>query len=394
MMEASMSLRSKRELFEAVKGRYHRADKSGRGSILTEFSANAGITRKYAIRLLNSGYRRGRKRPGPKPRYQGDVEFLGVLRQLWKLFHYPSGKVLKPQIPALMRFYALHHGAVSAAVQEKLLSVSSATIDRVLRGYKRLGKGTTKPGSLLRIEIPVQGSVWQQGIPGFVEADTVAHCGMSTAGVYVNTVTLTDIATAWTVVRAMFGKSAESTLECIREMQTKFPFPIQGFDSDNGSEFLNHHLVRYMAERNIRFTRSRPYRKNDNAHVEQKNYSFVRQLMGYNRFENPELVPVMNEIYENWCLLKNFFIPTMKLVEKRRVGAKIIKKHDAPTTPYQRVLNSVHVSDDVKRTLIKQYEALDPFVLKKRVDDLARKIPPLAKVSFQEWKRATTPEAH
>lgn len=393
-METNMSLRSKRELFEAVKGRYHKANKSGRGRILDEFSANAGITRKYAIRLLNQGYRRGTKRPGPKSKYGNDQEFLRVLRHLWKLFHYPSGKVLKPQLCALMKYYPEHHGPVSREVHEKLLSVSSATIDRLLRGYKRQGKATTKPGSLLRIEIPIRGSVWQEDCPGFVEADTVAHCGMSTHGTYVNTVTLTDIATSWTVVRAMFGKSGHETLQCIKEMQKSFPFPIKGFDSDSGSEFLNAHIVRYMAERNIRFTRSRPYRKNDNAHVEQKNYSFVRQLMGYDRFENPDLVPIMNEVYENWCKLKNFWIPTMKLIEKTRVGSKIIKKHDKPTTPYERVLNSSWVADEVKEKLKKEYEALDPFVLKKNVDTLARQIPPLARVSFEEWKRATSASAH
>jgi hypothetical protein len=293
-----------------------------------------------------------------------------------------------------MKHYEKHHGKVTHEVHEKLLQVSSSTIDRVLRGYKRQGKATTKPGSLLRIEIPIQGSIWQEKEPGFVEADTVAHCGMSTHGIYINTVTLTDIATSWTVVRAMFGKSAQATLECIKEMQQSFPFPIKGFDSDSGSEFLNNHIVRYMAEKNIRFTRSRPYRKNDNAHVEQKNYSFVRQLMGYARFENPDLIPLMNEIYENWCKLKNFWIPTMKLIEKKRIGSKIIKKHDTPTTPYKRVLNNPSIPDQAKQALTLQYEAMDPFVLKKRVDTLARQIPPLARLSFEEWKRANASSAH
>lgn len=387
-------MQSKRELFEVVSVRYHRAGRCEKSRILDEFSANAEISRKYAIRLLNVGYKRGKRKPGPAAKYSGDAEFCGVLRTLWKLFNYSSGKILKPQIPELMRHYNLHYPAVSEEVATKLFQVSSATIDRILRSYKRHGKVTTKPGSLLRVEIPIQGNVWEEDRPGFVEADTVAHCGMTTQGIYVNTVTLTDIATSWTECRAMFGKGAEATLQTIQEMQKSFPFPLKGFDSDNGCEFLNHHLVRYMAERNIKFTRSRPYKKNDNAHVEQKNYSFVRQLMGYGRFENPDLIPVVNEIYFNWCALKNFFIPTMKLIEKKRVGSKIYKVHDKPTTPYQRVLNSSFIDDQQKASLIKRYEALDPFVLKKKVDTLSKKIPLLARLSFEDWKNEQASHAH
>lgn len=393
-METNMSISSKKELFEVVSHRYHRSGRRQRSLILDEYSANAGITRKYAIRLLNSGYKRGKKKPGPTPRYSTDAEFCEVLRTLWKLLHYASGKILKPQIPKLMQHYHLHYPAVSQEVLAKLYQVSSATIDRVLKKYKRRGKVTTKPGSLLRIEIPIQGSVWEEERPGFVEADTVAHCGMTTQGIYVNSMTLTDIATSWTEVRAMFGKSAEATLQAIQQMQTSFPFPLQGFDSDNGSEFLNSHIVQYMAERKIRFTRSRPYRKNDNAHVEQKNYSFVRQLMGYGRFENPDLIPVMNEIYVNWCTLKNFFVPTMKLIEKKRVGSKIFKIHDEPTTPYKRVLDSTFVTEEAKKALTQKYEALDPYVLKKRVDALSKNIPHLARVSFSDWKNERLLDAH
>ncbi len=389
-----MSIGSKRELYSVVKLRYQYASRDQKSRILDEYSANAGISRKYAIRLLNEGYRKGKKKPGRKSIYSNDREFCEALRIVWKLFNYSSGKILTPQIPELLKHYELHYPALSVETKNKFLKVSSATVDRILRKYKSRGKVTTKPGSLLRTEIPIQGNVWEESKPGFLEADTVAHCGMTTQGIYINTVTLTDIATQWTECRAMFGKGAHETLLAINEMKSSFPFEMKGFDSDNGSEFINQHLVRYMAERNIKFTRSRPYKKNDNAHVEQKNYSFVRQLMGYARLENPDLVPVMNEVYVNWCRLKNFFIPNMKLIEKRRVGSKIYKVHDKPITSYQRVLNSSHVSDEKKLQLQRFYESLDPFQLKKNMDALTKQIPALARISFNDWKLLQLPQSH
>ena len=390
-----LSMSSKSELFDVVSKRYHRANKVEKGRILDEFSANLGFSRKYAIRLLNEGYKRGKKRPGPRAIYGNDAEFCRVLRRMWRLLHYPSGKLLKPELGILIPYYENHYESISESVKEKLTRVSSATLDRILRKYKRRGKATTKPGSLLRTEIPIQGCIWNESIPGFMEADTVAHCGMTTRGEYIHTLTLTDIATSWTECRAIFGKSAHNTLDAIRDIQKHLPFPLQGFDSDNGTEFINQHLVRYMAAQNVRMTRSRPYRKNDNAHVEQKNYSFVRQIMGYGRMENPDLIPIMNELYrDNWCLLKNMFTPCMKLIEKKRVGSKIYKIHDKPRTPYNRVLESEHVSDEYKQKLQTLYEALDPFTLKNNVDNLSKIIKKLSKVSFKDWKHAQTKNTH
>ncbi|MCB0331659.1 MAG: transposase family protein [Bdellovibrionales bacterium] len=386
---------SKKELYQVVKYRYQVASRAEKSKILDEFSANAGFNRKYAIRLLNEGYKGGKKKPGPKRKYGSDPEFCKVVRKMWKLLHYPSGRLLKPQLEVLIPFYEKHFKLIESSTKEKLLAVSTATLDRVLRNYKRRGKSTTKPGSLLRTEIPIQGCVWNESVPGFMEADTVAHCGTTTYGMYIHTLTLTDIATSWTECRAIFGKSAHNTLEAIQDIQKRLPFPLQGFDSDNGTEFINQHLVRYLAEQNIRMTRSRPYRKDDNAHVEQKNYSFVRQLMGYGRMENPELIPVMNELYrDNWCLLKNFFTPCMKLVEKKRVGAKIIKKHDEPKTPYRRVLENPHVADENKQALTAIYEALDPIELSMRIDALSKVVRKLSRVSYDQWKNEQASAFH
>jgi hypothetical protein len=266
-----MNMSSKKELFRVVKYRYHSSCRRAKSRILDEFSANTGFNRKYAIRLLNEGYKRGKKKPGPKKRYGSDPEFCKVVKKMWKLLRYPSGKLLKPQLSVLTPFYEKHYEEISKPVQEKLKAVSTATLDRLLKDYKRHGKSTTKPGSILRTEIPIQVCVWDESVPGFMEADTVAHCEETTFGMYINTLTLTDIATSWTECRAVFGKSAHNTLEAIQDIQERLPFPLKGFDSDNGSEFINRHLVRYLAEQSIRMTRSRPYRKNDNAHVEQRN---------------------------------------------------------------------------------------------------------------------------
>jgi len=223
--------------------------------ILDEYSANTGFSRKYAIRLLNGGYKRGKKKPGAKSRYGNDLEFCIVLRGCWQLLNYCSGKLLKTKLGELIAPYETSTKEISEGVKGKLLAVSSATIDRILRRYRSRGRVTTKPGSILRTEISILGSCWEEQRAGYVEADTVAQCGMTTKGIYINTVTLTDIATQWRECRAIFGKGAEATLEAIKDMQQAFPFQIEGFDCDNGSEFLNHHLIRYFAERKIRMTR-------------------------------------------------------------------------------------------------------------------------------------------
>ena len=386
--EINMSISTKRELFEAVKSRYHRANKGQKGVILDEFSANAGLNRKYATRLLNEGYRRGKKKPGPTPKYSNDKEFLFILRTFWKTLNYPCGKLLKPAIVEMAILYELKkHGVISDTVKEKLNTISSSTIDRICRQWKaKKGKSTTKPGSILRTEIPILGNRWDESVPGFVEADTVSHCGESAKGPFISSVTLTDIATQWTENRAIWSKSSKATLDAIRDMQKSFPFELKGFDSDNGTEFMNKYLKKYFLKQNIDFTRSRPYRKNDNAHVEQKNWSHVRQLLGYGRFENPDLVPVLNDLYKNyWGWYKNMFIPCMKLIEKRQVGSKIYRVHDKPQTPYQRVLNSQYVSEEKKLELKKIRESLDPFTLKAEIDKRLQIVRRLASVSFEQW---------
>ncbi len=389
-----MTRASKREYFQAIIRRYHRSNRKGKSQILDEFCQVCELNRSYAIRLLNQGYKRKSKRPGRVSKYQ-DPEFLKVLTRIWSTTGWVCGKLLKRALPRWVPLYESRIGVIAEPHRKKLLLVSAATIDRLLRGARAKagkGKGITKPGSLLRSEIEICGSIWDETRPGFVEADTVAHCGSSSQGPFVLSVTLTDIATQWTESRAIWTKTAERVVEAIKDIETSMPFPIQGFDCDNGSEFLNDHLVRYFKNKRIPLTRSRPYRKNDNAHVEQKNWMHARTLFGYGRFENPDLVPIMNDIYKNlWSPYKNFFIPGMKLKEKIRVGSRIVRKYDTPMAPYDRVVASPDVPEEKKQQLTEWMKTLNPFDLKDEIDKRMNLVRKLARISFDEWQLSNTP---
>jgi len=260
-------------------------------------------------------------------------------------------------------------------VTNALLRISPPTIDRLLKPirihYTKRGRSTTKPGTLLRKKIPIKTNQCDESHPGFLEADTVAHCGESTSGMYVNTVDFVDIATGWTEQRAVWGKGEPAVLEQIKNIEKTLPFPLLGFDCDNGGEFLNYHLLRHFTERKqpVSFTRSRAYHKDDNAHIEQKNWTHIRQWLGYDRLDNPKVVSLLNNLYtKQWRLFHNFFCPSVKLLAKKRIGSKTIKHHDLPKTPYQRIMDSPHIQESVKFSLSKQLENLNPFMLRKIMD--------------------------
>jgi hypothetical protein len=243
--------------------------------------------------------------------------------------------------------------------------------------YRGRGRSTTKPGTLLKKHIPIKTEQWDETRPGFLEADTVAHCGESMAGMFAFTIDCVDIATTWTEQRAVWGKGETGVLEQINDIEESIPFTLLGFDADNGSEFLNYHLLRHFHHRKhpVQFTRSRPYHKDDNAHVEQKNWTHVRQWLGYHRLDNPDVVPLMNELYKaQWRLFHNFFLPSVKLLEKKRIASKTIKRYDTPKTPYQRLMESPHVSDTIKQSLAKEFDHLNPFKLRKEIEKKLAKI--------------------
>jgi hypothetical protein len=261
---------------------------------------------------------------------------------------------------------------ISPQVRTLLLQVSAAQIDRLLKPARNReplrGRTTTKPGSLLKAAIPVRTFTdWNEKQPGFLEVDLVAHCGESTAGEYLHTLSAVDIDTRWYEPIVLPNRGQKAALEAIQSMPQQLPFPLIGLDSDNGSEFINAHLYRYCLDENITFTRSRPYKKNDQAHVEQKNWTAVRQWIGYDRLQGPEQLALLETIYADLRLFINFFQPVMKLTYKSRVGSRVYKKYDLAQTPYQRVLVSPDVDDHVKQQLTELFLSLNPVDLLRRI---------------------------
>jgi len=378
-----MSPRSKKEYLESIFLRYRKASTKGKTLILNEFCATCGFHRKHAIRVLRKFKRFTKPQPkkrGRAPLYCPDL-LLKPLSRIWRAANLPCSKRLKALLPLWLPGYVESFGPLSPQILKALLRISATTIDRILRPlraqYQKRGRSTTKPGTLLRKHIPIQTNQWDQSHPGFLEADTVAHCGESLSGSFAYTIDCVDIATGWTEQRAVWGKGETDVLEQIKDIETSLPFPLLGFDCDNGSEFLNHHLFKHFTQRKlpIQFTRSRAYHKDDNAHVEQKNWTHVRQWLGYQRLDDPQVVPLLNKLYKHeWRLFHNFFCPSMKLLSKERIGSKTIKKHSPPKTPYQRILESSLISSSVKQTLTKQFETLNPFVLRETMERKLRTI--------------------
>jgi hypothetical protein len=373
-----MSPRSKREYIDAIFVRYKNASRKAKTLILDEFCVTCGYHRKHAIRLLR-GFKRFQKPPSQKkrgrtPSYHPEI-VLTPLKQIWLAANLPCSKRLKVILPLWLPGYTQFFGDLPPATLNALLRISPPTIDRLLAPtrihYTTRGRATTKPGTLLKKHIPIKTNQWDESRPGFLEADTVAHCGESLSGMFAYTIDCVDIATGWTEQRAVWGKGETGVLEQIKDVEQSLPFPLLGFDCDNGSEFLNYHLLRHFTHRNrpIQFTRSRAYHKDDNAHVEQKNWTHVRQWLGYQRLGSPAVVPLLNNLYtQEWRLFHNFFCPSMKLIAKERIGSKTIKHHDTPQTPYQRILSSPHVHPSVKLSLSQQLETLNPFVLRKTME--------------------------
>lgn len=386
-----MGKNGKQGYLERIYVRYQKGTKEQKQKILDEFCEVCGYHRKHAIRLLKKRPRRktqkAKLRVGRKPIYQIPA-ITEPLKRIWMASDYLCGKRLKAALPEWLPHYAQEHGALDSAVYKALLKMSAASIDRVLKPIKAKHKGRglsgTKPGTLLKNQIPIKTHHWDVTQPGFLEADTVAHCGNSLAGDFVWSLTMTDILTTWTECRATWNKGSEGVCIQVNAIEKSLPFPLKGFDCDNGSEFLNHHFIRYFSDRpkekSVQFTRSRPYHKDDNAHVEQKNWTHVRQCFGYDRFDNPLLVSLMNDLYANeWSLYQNHFCPSNKLIEKTKINSKYRRKYDQPQTPYHRVLACQSIQNQTKEDLIKLHNSLNPFKLKA---DIENKL----KVIFQHVK--------
>jgi hypothetical protein len=368
-----MSNGSKKECVEVFRAHYQGATKRQKQAMLDDCCRLCGYHRKYAIRLLNSKARKAKKpsKRGRKKKYDNPL-ISEVLTDIWVATNLPCAKRLKTIIPLWLPHYDKF--IVPDDVKKALLSISAATIDRLMAPHRskfnKRGLSTTKPGSIIKKRIPVKTNQWDEKIPGFIEADTVAHCANSAAGMFVYTLNCVDIASGWTEQRAVWGKGEQGVKNAIESIEKTLPFQIKGFDCDNGSEFLNWHLIKYLTDRKkpIQLTRARAYHKNDNAHIENKNWTHIRQYLGYQRFENPKLTDKLNDLYTSeWNLYFNYFIPSVKLIAKQRVGSKIIKKYDQPKTPVQRLLESDSLSDEVKKQLSDTLRSLNPFTLQSRM---------------------------
>jgi hypothetical protein len=374
-----MSLKSRQELTTSFLEEYKKASKSLRSTLLDSLCRACQYNRKYAIRLIQGGKPPVKKhfsnRTGRPPEYN-DPQIKMFLIDLKRRTNLICGKRLKETIP----FWIEHFDSfkLKTSVKTKLLKMSSATIDRILRksnfGYEKIGLCTTKPGSILKKQIKINTAQWEESRPGFIECDTVAHCGGSLSGNFIYSVNAVDIATLWIETRAIWNKSKIETVNAIKSIENALPFRLLGFDSDNGSEFINWHLKDYFDKRRknrkIIFTRSREYHKNDNAHIEGRNWTHVRQYLGYNRFDDIRIVKLLNNLYQNeWSLFFNFFIPSQKCISKLRIGPKIKKVFDKPKTPYQRVMESYQVDEKIKIKLNVTYENLNPYELQKNLFD-------------------------
>ena len=377
------------EYTEAVRGRYLKAIKKDKGRILDEFIRVSGYHRKAAIRLLHrngsagKGRRRGRQRC-----YRNEV--VDALRQTWEASDRLCSKRLKPFLGELARVMRQHGELhLSTAVEAQLCQMSPATIDRVLRPWRRLGGrrrlSTTKPGSLLKSSIPIRTFAdWEEAGPGFLEVDLVAHCGESAEGFYLTTLCAVDVASGWSECIGVWGKGQHRVGAAVHQVRQRLPFTMLGLDSDNGGEFINHHLYAYCQREGITFTRSRSYKKNDSCHVEQKNWSIVRRLVGYDRYESQAALGALNRAYQVLRLYINFFQPTMKLVSKTRHGARVHKVYDTAKTPYQRLLECGLLTQAKRTELSAIYRGLNPVRLLSQLNAHLQQL----------WKMADRPAAY
>lgn len=391
-----LSMASKKELTKEKAIKYRILNKKEKTKVLNNFIEITGYNRKYAIHiLLNWGKekiikingkavrviigKRKKKLTRNKTKIY-DIEVQKALKKVWYIFDCMCGKrlapILKTMIAILYRFGEVDF---KEEIGKKLENISAATVDRLLKEEKKKlrikGRTHTRSGSLLKHEIPIRTfSDWNEKKPGFVEIDLVAHEGGNSSGDFCFTLNVTDICLCWTEPIAVKNKAQKWVFEALMRVKNRVPFDILGIDSDNGGEFINDHLARYCKQNKITFTRSRPYKKNDNCFVEQKNYTIVRRYVGYFRYDTEEELKILNEIYNVVRILVNFFYPSQKLISKTRVGSKIKKKYDTPKTPYMRILECSHISQEVKEKLKSRFKNYNPCELQRELLRLQDKL--------------------
>ena len=369
-----MHQRTRVEVLAKLRRRYETAGAAHKRKLLDQAQEVLGYHRKAAIRALGQAavIRGPWIRTGRPVAYEPRL-LEPWLRPIWQATDYACGRRLVAMLPEWLPDYEQHEGAVPEAVREQLLQASGRTLDRLLAPWRVQGKGRslTRPGTLLRHQIPIHGSVWEEGKAGWLEVDTVALCGGSVAGEFVWMLDGVDYATTWVEVRAMWGRGQAGTLAALQDLEASLPFALLGLDSDNGGEFINYHVLHWLQKRRrpVFMTRSRPHKKDDNAHVEQKNWTHIRQCFGYERHDNPEVVAPMNVLAKGaYGHLLNYFHASLKLDHKEHQGGKVQRIYGPAQTPLARVLASAQVPAATKQRLRAHKAGLNPFALKREVD--------------------------
>ena len=370
-----MSNSTRTQVLEKLRRRYKTAGLEHKTKLLDQAVQLLGYHRKAAIRALGQAVVKPVSGPGilaGRPvEYEPDL-LLPWLRPIWQATDYACGRRLVAMLPEWIPAYEQHEKRLPGEVRDKLLLASGRTLDRLLEPLRAQGTGRslTRPGTLLRQQIPIRGSVWEEDKAGWLEVDTVALCGGSVAGEFVWMVDAVDYATTWVELRAMWGRGQAGTLAALQDLEAGLPFALLGLDSDNGGEFLNYHVLKWLQKRSrpVFMTRSRPFKKDDNAHVEQKNWTHVRQCFGYERHDNPELVAPMNALVKGaYGQLLNYFHASLKLDHKEHEKGKVRRIYKAAQTPLARVLASAEVTQATKDRLLKHKASLNPFALKRVV---------------------------
>jgi hypothetical protein len=369
-----VALRAAWEYFREVYQRYRKATRTERGELLDEFSRVLKYNRKYATRVLN-GPPPERRPPRRKRRPRGpeySERTISVLAAIWEAAGYPWSARLKALLPLWLP-WAKRRYAVSSETERQLEKISARQMDRRLAPHKRRVRrriyGGTKPGTLLKHQIPIKTDHWDVKGPGSAEIDLVSHSGSSAAGEFLHSLNLTDIHTTWVETRAVFGKGQTGVHAAIEDIRSVLPFTLSAIDTDNGSEFINAHLFRYCKKEGIQFTRGRPYKKDDNAHIEQKNWTHVRKLLGWERYDSEAALAAINALYTgDLRLLQNLFLPSVKLIEKKRVGSRLVRRYDVARTPLDRVAACPEANAERVAHLLALRAGLDPFRLSASVE--------------------------
>lgn len=389
----TLQMATKRQIIERQIKPYRRANRRKKSEIISALTISTGLSREHIVRVLRGKYRYqgtnikdGR---GRKPIY--GMEHKRTLVFIWELLSWPSSRRLAAAMKdVLINLEKTQRLCLDDDLKTKMLAMSHGTMDRLLRHDRRIqrgfGRSTTKPGSLLKSQIPMRrGTDWDNNKPGFMEIDLVAHCGEANAGTYICTLDGTDVASGWTECRAVLNKARTHTLEAMKDIRVHLPIPLLGIDSDNGSEFINDHFLHYCKTEKLVFTRSRPNHSNDSCYVEQKNWSVVRRYLGYARLEGQNIVDAMNDFYYLLSLYNNFFLPSQKLIQRQRNGDKVQKKHDRALTPYRRLLKDPNVDSIDKQRLTDTYQTLDIIQIHESMQTCLERIADLT-LRYQTWQ--------